>query len=544
MQIRWNKRLKNTSTIMEVMAMKKFIPYLCLFMILIMLSGCASQTTVVANTVFEQDSHDVIAQVSLQVPIGDIYDIYVPLTIPDLVQSGQTLIEFTLVEVLSTSIEGAPQGWVGNNHNQFLLRVDNVLLDGSWVRVPYVGEKFTILSHHDTEYFEGQRYLTFVHFDIINNQKDGVPLGMTPYSLDNRVTAIVNEDRTITAMGFFGFYLREFDGYTIEQMMERIQGYQVPIVTAPPIPPSPPGWSVASRWASAHITRAHSLGLIPHSLFAASPTFTDYTIPATRAEFAALAVAFHGTGILFEIEGGVGIPGRMEFNDTDDINVQIMGYLGVVSGVGGGYFNPYGEITREQAAVMLTRLAESVGHPLPLWQRGLHPSTVIADYDDISSWAVQSVAQIYQAGIMSGVGDRRFAPQSTFTREQSIVTILRLFDMVNTELPNALENVDTLNYSEFLRLLEANGFVFESRNFYVFDVPTHRRAIYIGDERLVVYCGTLFANYFGPPSVQITWVNEVRWPSRDSVSVIYSGDDDRIIEFLNATFGYNPARQG
>jgi|GEM_PF-2978035 len=507
---------------------------LCLFIVMILfaLSGRVSQTTAVSNTIFEQDSHEIMVQVSMQELIGDIY---VPLTIPDLVQSGQTLIEFTLVEVLSTSIEGAPQGWVGNNHNQFLLRVDNVLLDGSWVRAPYIGEEITILSHHYTEYFEGQRYLSFVHFDIINNQKDGVPPGMTPYSLDSRVTAIVNENRTITATGFLGFYLREFDGYAVEQMMERIQRYQVPM-------PDPPlrGLDISSEWARESIRRAHSLGIIPLSLFA-FPTFTDYTLPATRAELAALAVA------LYENMTGGEITGRTNFNDTSDVNVQKMGYLGVVSGVGGGSFNPYGEITREQAAVILVRLFNAIyanlDTNLPAMLDLPYLPSVFTDYEQISPWAFNGVASAFGLNIMSGVGDRRFAPQSPYTREQSIVTILQLFDMVDTGLPNALETetADTLNYAEFLRLLEANGFVFETRS----DVPTRRRlTVYIGDESLVVQCADIPFDESIPLEVQITWTPEFHWPTRGSMSVIYSGDDSHIIEFLNATFGYNPAREG
>jgi hypothetical protein len=32
---------------------------------------------------------------------------------------------------------------------------------------------------------------------------------------------------------------------------------------------------------------------------------------------------------------------------------------------------------------------------------------------------------------MGGVGDNRFDPQGTYTREQSIVTIIRLFDLLD-----------------------------------------------------------------------------------------------------------------
>ncbi|MCL2235372.1 MAG: S-layer homology domain-containing protein, partial [Defluviitaleaceae bacterium] len=112
-------------------------------------------------------------------------------------------------------------------------------------------------------------------------------------------------------------------------------------------------------------------------------------------------------------------------NDTNDINVQKMGYLGVVTGVGEGNFNPNGQLTREQAAVMLVRLADAIGMPLPPAQ------PTFADNSAISSWAVDAVGAIQSAGIMGGVGDNQFAPQGDYTREQSIITVLRLFEILN-----------------------------------------------------------------------------------------------------------------
>ncbi|MCL2361761.1 MAG: S-layer homology domain-containing protein [Defluviitaleaceae bacterium] len=103
------------------------------------------------------------------------------------------------------------------------------------------------------------------------------------------------------------------------------------------------GYVITDSWAAAYVDRAASLGFVP-------PTFTDLTLPITRAEFTDLAVR------LYENLTGTEITGQVSFNDTNDLNVQKMGYLGVVFGVGGGYFNPYGIITREQAAVMLVRL--------------------------------------------------------------------------------------------------------------------------------------------------------------------------------------------
>jgi len=175
-------------------------------------------------------------------------------------------------------------------------------------------------------------------------------------------------------------------------------GFGIVVLSGDTQPPATetaaPNLNTASAWAHDGINQAFELGLIPQSLK------NSYTQATTRAEFTALAVALYET-----ITGRV-ITGRMQFNDTDDINVQKMGYLGVVTGVGGGNFAPNNTLTREQAAVMLARLADVIGQPL-------------------------GVGQMQASGIMGGVGDNQFAPQGNYTREQSIVTMLRLFDLLD-----------------------------------------------------------------------------------------------------------------
>lgn len=167
-----------------------------------------------------------------------------------------------------------------------------------------------------------------------------------------------------------------------------------------------------SGWAAESVNAAISAGLVPDGLCGA------YTQPITRAEFCALAVA------MYESAAGEEISGRAEFSDTDDVNVQKMASLGVVNGIDAdkGLFDPTGKLTREQAAVILARLAAAMGNPLP-------DSTVdFSDSSSISSWALEAVGQVKSIGVMSGVGGGKFAPKGEYTREQSIITIKRLDD--------------------------------------------------------------------------------------------------------------------
>ena len=177
-------------------------------------------------------------------------------------------------------------------------------------------------------------------------------------------------------------------------------------------PTPPPLCDSISDWAIEQVKEAIEAGLVPELLQ------SDFTQTMTRAEFTALTVA------LYEAVTGREITGRKTFIDTDDVNVQKAAYIGVTIGVGGNRFAPNAELTREQAAVMLARLAYILEQPLP------EQSPTFADNAYISFWAFDDVGRAQAGGIMEGVGNNIFAPQSPYTREQSIATILRLFEFL------------------------------------------------------------------------------------------------------------------
>lgn len=59
-----------------------------------------------------------------------------------------------------------------------------------------------------------------------------------------------------------------------------------------------------------------------------------------------------------------------------------------------------------------------------------------ADRDDIADWAKDSVAAVTQLGVMQGVGDNLFDPDGTYTTEQCIATFLRLYEKAPVSRPN------------------------------------------------------------------------------------------------------------
>ena len=121
---------------------------------------------------------------------------------------------------------------------------------------------------------------------------------------------------------------------------------------------------------------------------------------------------------------GIEITGRSTFDDTIDASVEKMAAIGVVYGVGDNKFNPDAQLAREQAATMLARLAEAIGNPLP------KTAPAFADNGSVSDWAFEAVGQVQAGGIMNGTGDNNFSPDEPYTREQSIVTILRMYNVL------------------------------------------------------------------------------------------------------------------
>lgn len=100
--------------------------------------------------------------------------------------------------------------------------------------------------------------------------------------------------------------------------------------------------------------------------------------------------------------------------------------LGIIEGVREDKFDPFGTLTREQAA---TALAKTIIAICPsLWQdrTDYMADKIIADKDEISPEAYNYIGFVYDQGVMRGMGDGRFAPQEPFTTEQAMVTCYRL----------------------------------------------------------------------------------------------------------------------
>ena len=98
-------------------------------------------------------------------------------------------------------------------------------------------------------------------------------------------------------------------------------------------------------------------------------------------------------------------------------------HLGIVMG-NGEKFNPSAEMTRQDMAVVLNRLANRL-------EVNLNGKALTFDDDsEISDYAKEAVSALSGAGIINGMGDGTFAPAASVTRAQAAKVIYGLLELV------------------------------------------------------------------------------------------------------------------
>ena len=175
--------------------------------------------------------------------------------------------------------------------------------------------------------------------------------------------------------------------------------------------------SRASEWAVPELERGWDLGLRLKNIAGDAYNFKQ---PMLREAFCELAVQ-----VLDKVGGSADISAGIKFEDISNPNVERLAGLGIIEGYGDGTFRPNEYITREQAAVILRRMVKCVGYSYAEdeFMNGY------TDYDEISEWARDGVNVMTNLGIMNGVGESKFDPKGTYTREQSAATMVRLYEM-------------------------------------------------------------------------------------------------------------------
>ncbi len=202
-----------------------------------------------------------------------------------------------------------------------------------------------------------------------------------------------------------------------------------------------------SEWAKSIVSSAISKGIVPKKLQ------SNYQDTVTRSEFTSLIYslweAWAAEGISSVSEEKVNeLSNEYEpFTDCKDKSVLFCASLGIVDGVGNNQFLPNAPVTRQQAAKILQRacsvLAEHVVREDDMITTAFRGITswqlphIWADGDEIRSWARNEIMWCYRHNVMSGVGENNFLPNGSFTREQAIATVLRLYYENGRAIENA-----------------------------------------------------------------------------------------------------------
>lgn len=181
-----------------------------------------------------------------------------------------------------------------------------------------------------------------------------------------------------------------------------------------------------ASWAIPEILGALDKRLVPAELQ------QGYTAEITRGDFCKLVMNMLRVKSRYTTNGSVlrkygKTIDEAAFSDTNDPDVLAACALGIVNGTGNGKFHPEHNITREQAATMLKRFADLTGLTTEA------PAIEFTDFGEVSDWAAEAVRFISSLttpegrAVMGGVGEGSFSPGTSYTVQQAILTIYRIY---------------------------------------------------------------------------------------------------------------------
>jgi len=188
-----------------------------------------------------------------------------------------------------------------------------------------------------------------------------------------------------------------------------------------------PTWGSCSAWAEPYLKKSVEKGIYPDVF-----VLTDMTQAVTRAQFASVAVLFYEalTGKTVQVDSNRENP----FTDVTAADEDVLAayQLGIVNGMSATQFAPSGTLTREQAVTMLGRVVELAQDGKVSDGSGLKQGdTQVAAFTDqasIGGWAKNYVSYFVSHGVVNGMTDGSFAPQTNMTREQAMKVAVEALD--------------------------------------------------------------------------------------------------------------------
>ncbi len=183
-----------------------------------------------------------------------------------------------------------------------------------------------------------------------------------------------------------------------------------------------------SSWALEEAREAYYQGLVTSNI---KDTMTDYI---TREEFCTLLVNMISKKLAKSVDEILKDKNLMldkeAFDDTDSFDVLVCAALGIVNGKSPRVFAPQEIIKRQEAAVMLQRAALNVFGI----EKANSAAIDFADQDTFADWGRDAIDFVSASAdkngrkVMGGKGNNTFAPQDIYTKQESLLTIYRLYN--------------------------------------------------------------------------------------------------------------------
>jgi len=292
-------------------------------------------------------------------------------------------------------------GWVEDAGSPYKV-MDNVVMaamcnNGSGVLV--VKTDGSLWGWDNQWHDEGDRQTPYKYADNVASVSNG-----------ERHAVIIKKDNTLWTMGGnyrYGLgYNSDETWYTpLTKILDHIQ-------------------DAPASWAMTEVEQAIGMQLIPDDMQG------NYTQAISREEFCILAVILieNKSGMSIEdyiVSQGLEVRTVSPFVDCDNPDVIAANVLGIVDGTSTTTFEPDKQLTREQAAKMLSATARAYGKDIT----ASTPSYV--DTADIANWALPYTGYVYNVSVMRGVGGNKFNPKGGYQRQQAYMTMYRLFNVLN-----------------------------------------------------------------------------------------------------------------
>jgi len=140
------------------------------------------------------------------------------------------------------------------------------------------------------------------------------------------------------------------------------------------------------------------------------------------------------------------------FDDITGVNahknqpaIEALAARGIIDGKSDGSFDPEGSMTRAEFAAIVVRA-------LGLTPEGKNSFSDVA----AEAWYAPYVGTAYSCGIITGVGDGRFNPSGTITRQEAAVMVSRAAKLcgLETEMDNAATRNMLAQFPDYMSTAE------------------------------------------------------------------------------------------